>query len=437
MDQERSKDSQKRPDELTQEDNAAERWFTIACDKAAQGKQNEAEVAIRKSLNIRDDYPIAWAILSAILLAEGRETDAEKAGKKAISQCKGLKMTWPKMRSIIFYKGIVKGSSWKDPRKVVIESITSNEWGTLLSALGKASKQNLDDVITVVEETPTEEVRTPITTPKSYGTTGKIYEMRAETESKELESYIDYTPEKQESTSRTREPRKIRPLVDDAIKQPVIAEKSQQPSDASIWFTAAESQIEQGDLKDAEVAYLKGLDIDPSRGEAWLSLSSLRMGNHQYDEAVVALERAVDLMPASSAAWYQLGYCLQKLNKWKDAIQPLRNAIKIDQNNAEFWMALGLSEFHLNQIEASARSLLRVLRIAPNHKDALFHLAMCMERQGNRQHAISLYLKLLNLGGLTHTMLKRMESAFTRLGRPHEAREARRQAEIARQAIRH
>lgn len=385
MEQERSADSETDQSELTPEDDSAKGWFKLACFLASKGKAAEAERALKIALDLQDVFPIAWAILSAVLLSKSSETDAEQAGKEAISQCAGLKMTWPKMRTIIISNAIVRGASWKDPRRVVIEAITSSEWGKLLSTLSKASQQELDEITTFEEE--------PI---------------------------------------KKKELSKFEQLLDDSSKEPSIVDESPEQNDPLVWFLAADSFLKQGNLVEAEKAFRGGLQIDPLNGDAWLSVSSLLMGKHKYDEAIDALEIATKQMPTNSAAWYQLGYCFQKLNKWKQAIQPIRNAIKLEQNNPDYWMLLGLSEFHLDLFQESAKNLLRTLRISPNHKDALFYLAMCMERRGNRKHALSLYLKLLNLGRLPPGMFERMAGAFERLNRPSEARESRRRAGVAR-----
>ena len=370
MEQERSAISETNLTDLTPEDDSAKGWFKLACFLASKGKAAEAERALKIALDLQFEFPIAWAILSAVLLSRGSETDAEQAGKNAISQCAGLKMTWPKMRTIIISNAIIRGASWKDPRRVVIEAVTSSKWGNLLSILSKASQQELDEITTFEEATI----------------------------KKEESDIVDESPEQDD------------PLV---------------------WFLAAESFLKQGNLVDAEKSFRGGLQIDPENGDAWLSVSSLLMGKHKYDEALDALENATKQIPTNSAAWFQLAYCFQKLNKWKQAIQPIRNAIKLEQNNPDYWMLLGLSEFHLGKFQESAKSLLRTLRISPNHKDALFYLAMCMERRGNRKHALSLYLKLLNLGRLPPGMFERMAGAFERLNRPSEARESRRRAGVA------
>jgi len=385
VEQERSAGSETDQSELIPEDDSAKGWFKLACFLASKGKAAEAERTLRIALDLQYVFPIAWAILSAVLLTKGSETDAEQAGKKAISQCSGLKMTWPKMRTIIIYKAIIKGASWKDPRKVIIETETSSAWGNLLSSLGKASQQELDEIATFEE-----------------------------------------APIKKEESS------KFEQLLDDSSEEPSIVDESPEQDDPLVWFLAAESFLKQGNLVDAEKAFRGGLQIDPGKGDAWLSVSSLLMGKHKYDEAIDALENATKQMPTNSAAWYQLAYCFQKLNKWQQAIQPIRNAINHERNNPDYWMLLGLSEFHLGKYKDSAKSLLRTLRISPNHKDALFYLAMCMERRGNRKHALSLYIKLLNLESLPSGMLERMAGAFQRLDRPGEARESRRLAGVAR-----
>jgi len=387
VEQERSSSSEKEVENTTPEEDTPEEWFKVACYLASRGNQKEAEVAIKKSLNLQDDNAIAWGILSAILLSQSRETDAEQAGKKAISQCAGLKMTWTKMRTIIISNAIVKGVNWKDPRRVVIESVTSTEWGNILSELSKSSQQDLDE-ITTFEEAPTKKEKTE----------------------------------------------ELKPLLDEIPNEPDKVDTKPEPEDASLWFSAAENHLKHGNLVEAEKAFLRGLEIDPKRGDAWLSVSSLLMGKQKYDEAIDALHYATTQIPLYSGAWYQLGYCLQKVNKWKEAIEPIRRALKLERNNPDYWLALGLSEFNLGHYQEAAKSLVRVVRISPNHKDALFYLAICMERRGNRKHALSLYIKLLNMGGLNPKMLEQMAGAFERLNRPTEARASRRRAGAARKS---
>lgn len=446
MVQERNAGSENVRGKLEVKTNTPEEWFKMACYLASRGKQGEAELAIMNALNIRDEFPIAWAILSAILLSKGKETDAEQAGKKAISQCKSLAMTWPKMRGIIFSKGIIRGASWKDPRRVVIEDSDSSDWGKLLETLGKASEQDITEISSDQETlddtdesqaeahsskeyTPTREIqqieKKEYKSARSQSGRSRDHEVKKDTE---VDSSREYTPKRRSDVIRPRYQ-----SAESRFESPQQHTASKQVDDAqaSSLFITANALLKKGNLDGAEDAFIKALKLDPSNGEAWLKVSSILMGKRKFEEAIGALKQATEKMPKNAAAWYQLGYCYQKLNKWSDAVPPLKQATILDKQKPDFWMALGLSEFHMGQFQFSAKSLLRVLRMSPNHKKALFYLAMCMEKQGNRKHSLSLYLKLLNLGALKPGMLNRMAGAFERLNRPREARECRRQAQYA------
>jgi len=408
--------------------SSAEEYFKNACYLASKGKPKEAEIAMKRALSLRDEYPIAWAILSAIYLSQGRETDAEQAGKKAIEQCKNLKMTWPKMRSVIFSKGIKRGSSWKEPRRVIIHSGHQTEWSQLLNTLGDASSQDIEEIDASIEDVERKDADLEPLKYEPKGEVLKVHEKRPE----------PTAPKRYQSTERRSQPiqraqgfHSAEERFTETLQSTV---KETRKEEADVWFTTADAYLKRGNLERAEEAFLKGLEANPNNGEAWLKIGSLLMGKHKYDEAIDALTNAKDKMPKNAAAWYQLGYCYQKLNKWQTSIQFLTQATLLDKLKPDFWMALGFSQFQLGQYQFSAKSLLRVLRMAPNHTKALFYLAQSMEKQGNMQHALSLYIKLLNIGNLKPSMLERMAGAFKRMNRPAEAREAMRRAEIGRRA---
>ncbi|TFG99404.1 MAG: tetratricopeptide repeat protein, partial [Candidatus Thorarchaeota archaeon] len=363
--QERSTGSDRELENFEPEKDSPEDWFKLACYLASRGDQLEAELAVKKSLNVREENPIAWAILSAILLAQGRETDAEQAGKKAISQCKDLKMTWPKMRTIIFSHAVIRGTSWKDPRRVVIDVSTSTDWGNLLSILGKASKQNIDEIsssretladteesqsqaVSSKEYTPTRTIG--VTEKKKYESAEKRYqshEDRRDEQELKTESMKEYTPtrtigvtekkkyEPAEKRYQSHEDRQVEPepklesmkeytptrTIDGGDRkfesaarrfddQKAVEERGTpiKQEDALGWFTAADTYLKKGNLDEAQDAFLKGLQIDPSSGDAWLRVSSIMMGKQKYDEAIVTLKHASERLPAHSGVWYQLGY---------------------------------------------------------------------------------------------------------------------------------
>ncbi|MFW9959845.1 MAG: tetratricopeptide repeat protein [Candidatus Thorarchaeota archaeon] len=455
----------------TPSEDSFEGWFELACQLASSSRLNEAERAMVVALEIHDNYPKAWAILSAIYLALGKETDAERAGKKAIAQCIELKTTWPRFRSVILSSGIKKGKDWRSPRRVLLDEEATSAWGDMLVVLGKSVTDEVEESVQqeevetigehdeidheeaveeIPEETHVEKAITPsisskkvegltkfeieLLRPKSEVMDQKIEEAKTEPKKEALPTFsskkvVDVTKKYDEQPA----PKVIMPkeIAAEAPKSSsswlTAAEES-----SSSWFTAAEAQLKKGNLEEAERAYARGLAIDPENSEAWTRIGSLRLNKGNLKDAEDALRVATKHSHRNTNAWYLLGVCLQKQDKWDEALIALRTASNLDQNREDIWFRLGESEFNIGHYQDAARSFLRTLRISSDHKEAMFYLAMCMERRGNRQHALSLFIKLFNTGDLPSDMLERMAGAFERLNRPAEAREARRRAALAR-----
>lgn len=397
-------------------DSIASEWFKTAYQLASRGKLSEAEVAIKKALSLEEHYAIAWIVLAAILLASGRETDAELAGKKALEHCRKLNITWPKLRSLILSGVIRKGADWKSPRRIIIEGIPNNEWGKVLSILNEENGGDFADLTKygteenneykIVDEAITD---IDVTEDKSI----------RNIESTQLDGSKRITSPKQKAIASTETP----------IPQ---TSSPRDTASARDWFRAAETHLRKKSYDEAERAFRKGLQFNPLSNEGWLRLGSLLILKQEYIEAEEALLKATRQDPGNDKAWYLYGLCLQELQKWKEAVVPLKNAININENQEEYWMKLGLSQYNLGEYKESSKCFLQTLRINPNHRDAMFHLAHCMELRGNRNHAFSLYNQLLKSGEQRPEVLDKMVKAFDRLGAPDRAREARRKAVISR-----
>jgi len=452
----RSSGSNGESQELTPSEDSFNGWFEMACQLASKGQPNEAERAMIVALGISDNQPKAWAILAAIYLALGREIDAEGAGKRAISQCTELKTTWPKLRSIILSDGIKKGDNWRNPRKVLLNEEATSTWGDTLVVLGKSNADEVEAQIEQEEVEPLEkheEIASEIAIEETPNDTqyekaaipsisSKKVEGLTKFEIELLRPEIEVEDQKIEET-KTESKKQALPSFSSKKVIDVTKKYDEQPAPEATkpeeapptaqgssltWFNAAEFQLRKGNWEEAEKAYVRGLALDPENSEAWTRLGSLLMKKGNLKEAEDALRVATKHAYKNTTAWYLLGVCLQELNKWDEALLVLKTASSLDQNREDIWFKLGLSEFHIGQYQIAARSFLRTLR----HKEAMFYLAMCMERRGNRQHALSLFIKLLNMEDLPSEMLERMAGAFERLNRPAEAREARRRAAVAR-----
>jgi tetratricopeptide (TPR) repeat protein len=447
--------------ELIPAEDSFHGWFGLACQLAMKSQLNEAERAMKVALNMDSNYPQAWAILSAIYLSLGRETDAEQAGKKAIAQCADLKMTWPKLRGIILSFGIKKGVDWKSPKRVLLGEEATSSWGDALNILGKSVVEVRDKTDRVLDSKSIETthdiesekaiVRIPNASHKKRDVIPSISSRKIEglTAFKVERLTSDQAEQKGEIEEKQSEPKRPTLPTFSSTKVADVTKKYDEPlrekpkpkdiplttstqESASTWFQVGAVHLKKGNWDEAEKAYRRGLALEPENSEAWTQVGNLLIKKGNYREAEDALRVATKHSYKNVNAWYFLGVCLQQQNNWNEALIVLKTASSLDQNRSDTWLKLGESEFHIGQYQDAARSFLRTLRISPDNRDAMFYLAMCMERRGNRQHALSLYIKLLNIGDLPADMLERIAGAFERLDRPIEAREARRRAALAR-----
>src|SRR5690606_33362025 len=81
------------------------------------------------------------------------------------------------------------------------------------------------------------------------------------------------------------------------------------PANMQGWSNLATSLMMSGNATDAEVAFRRSLEIEPSR-DAFSGLGILYYNMGRIDDAVMALERAVGMAPHDHLAWANLGDAL-------------------------------------------------------------------------------------------------------------------------------
>ena len=83
-------------------------------------------------------------------------------------------------------------------------------------------------------------------------------------------------------------------------------------TDYTSFFEEATDFLALGELKQAEEAYRRCTEINPSSFEAWHALSLVFMKQSLYQEAIEAGLKAVALEPQEQLAWSSLSLCYAK-----------------------------------------------------------------------------------------------------------------------------
>ena len=183
---------------------------------------------------------------------------------------------------------------------------------------------------------------------------------------------------------------------------------------------------ELGRYTEAEAAYRRSIEIDPTYKYAWISLGRLladRLG--QYEEAETAFRRSIEIDPTYKYAWNNLGRLLaERLGQYEEAETAFRRAIEIDPKNAFAWTNLGiLLARRLGRYEEAETALRRAIEIDPKQSSFWNNLGILLdERLGRYEEAEAAYRRAIeidpknafawnNLGNLLAYRTNRYEEA--------------------------
>jgi hypothetical protein len=122
---------------------------------------------------------------------------------------------------------------------------------------------------------------------------------------------------------------------------------------ADDWFDKA-LDLEDADVKAAQTAYERAVELEPDYVGAWINLGRLLHARHDEKKAEIVYRRGIQECGANPVLFFNLGVVLEDLGKIDDAIDSYQAALSED----------------------------------PNMADGHFNLARLYEAQGKEQHAI-------------------------------------------------
>lgn len=104
-------------------------------------------------------------------------------------------------------------------------------------------------------------------------------------------------------------------------------------------------------------------------------------------EAEEAYRRVIELDPTRSEAYFNLGNMVRLQGRFEAAEELYRLAALIDPRNASALYNLARIQYDDKRYADAVRSLSQALRAAPRFADAHFNLALALERQGDAKRA--------------------------------------------------
>lgn len=164
-----------------------------------------------------------------------------------------------------------------------------------------------------------------------------------------------------------------------------------QPGDADILLNIGLSQLQSGNLCDAEETLRAVIKLNPDDALAYSALGNVLKRNKKYEEAIACHERAVSLMPSSYEARSNLASAYLACGKMEPAINEYRNALALQPDSAELHFNLGTALQKCERYDEACDSFRIALKLKPDHVFAAMNLGSSLKGLGRLDEAISLH----------------------------------------------
>jgi Flp pilus assembly protein TadD len=173
---------------------------------------------------------------------------------------------------------------------------------------------------------------------------------------------------------------------------------------------------------EAESAYRRSIELDPSNDIAWHGLGVTLWNLRRYDEAERACRRAIELSPNDPDPWEALAFTLRELKRYNEAEEALRRATDLNPSDPRLWGILGdLFQYWLNDSKRAEQAYREAIALDPDEPLACVGLGNALgvlqrfdEAERAHRHAIELDTNTSdgwNGLGVALSELKRFEEA--------------------------
>lgn len=163
------------------------------------------------------------------------------------------------------------------------------------------------------------------------------------------------------------------------------------PDDATAYSTLGNVLKRLKKFEEAVGCHERSVSLSPLSSEAHSNLASAYLSWGNKERAMEEYRRAVDLQPDSAELHFNLGTALQKSERYEAACESFRTALKLKPDHAYAEMNLGSSLKALGRINESVIHLRHAVKLAPDLPDAHWNLALALLIAGDYPNGLKEY----------------------------------------------
>lgn len=164
---------------------------------------------------------------------------------------------------------------------------------------------------------------------------------------------------------------------------------------------------------------------DPQQVQAGVALVSLYLRDGQTAKATVTAQALVKQQPGNPSYFNLLGVCKAQARDWTGARAAFDQALKLDADFMQAKLGLARVDIAANELDAATRRLNEILKLDTNSIDAMYDMAVLMERRGQLAEAQRWLEKAVDLSSQRETRANfALVELHLRSGRPGPALDA-------------
>ncbi|MCP4661311.1 MAG: tetratricopeptide repeat protein [bacterium] len=330
----------------------AQRDLNLAKVLGWSGKLAEAEVPLRRAVEVLSDHPEAHLNLGIICQRSDRVEEAEHELRRALELD-------PRSAAAHFNLGVVLGQLGQPAAGVAAlrraielrpDYVEAHyNLGALLVRQG--SREAAISAFQRALELRPEAIAARVQLGLAYRLQGR-WEEAAEA----FRSALELAPD--DATARTELgiTYGLQGRFEEAtreLEQAIAVE----PLDAEAHYNLGVVSAQRGRSDAAIAAYERAVAADPGHARAHNNLGILYAGRGRLEEALRLLLRAVEIDPEYAEAYLNLGVVLDHLGRPEAAVESIRRALELDPENPRFHQALGSLYVARGEAELAQRHL--------------------------------------------------------------------------------
>jgi Flp pilus assembly protein TadD len=143
----------------------------------------------------------------------------------------------------------------------------------------------------------------------------------------------------------------------------------------------------QGDLKGAQLAFLKVTEADPQNPDGWVNIGRAAVQEGDMDRARTMLQKALALSPDLARAHYLYARVLRSDGDYKGSAQHLRIVLQQYPRDRVALNDLGRILFLQRKYKEAVSTLDQVLAVDPEDLQAHYDLMLCYKGLGDEKQA--------------------------------------------------